>query len=347
MDTSTDPAERLLNLVIALVNTSGRMTKEQIRTSVAGYRGAKAGDAFERMFERDKDLLRDLGVPIVTVDDSGYAEEIGYRIDTEAYALPPIELTPAEYAVLGMAAEVWQDRALQAETARALTKLRAASGRAIDGDAASLLAPRVREAGAAYGPVFEAVLHRRAVTFTYRAASTGAVGQRHVEPWRLAARGGGWYLIGLDRDREAVRAFRLSRIQGRVRASGPENAYTIPDEVDVDELLGTASRPDRTAILAVVPERAAALRARGRELGGAEADAHPLPAGCAGRDLVEVEFAALHRFAAEITGYGDAIVVLEPEDLRADVLARLHAAAAVAAVDPDTDTVTAGEEHDG
>ena len=46
------PAERLLNLVIALVNTSARMTKEQIRRSVAGYADAPSDDAFERMFEQ-------------------------------------------------------------------------------------------------------------------------------------------------------------------------------------------------------------------------------------------------------------------------------------------------------
>jgi len=73
------PAERLLNLVIALVNTAGRMTKEQVRASVAGYQEAPSDDAFERMFERDKDTLRELGIPILTITDAGHGDDIGYR----------------------------------------------------------------------------------------------------------------------------------------------------------------------------------------------------------------------------------------------------------------------------
>lgn len=63
MAAQIDPAERLLNLVIALVNTPGRMTKEQVRRSVAGYADAPTDDAFERMFERDKDTLREQESP--------------------------------------------------------------------------------------------------------------------------------------------------------------------------------------------------------------------------------------------------------------------------------------------
>ena len=123
------PAERLLNLVIALVNTAGRMTKEQVRTSVAGYQEAPSDDAFERMFERDKDTLRDLGIPILTVTDAGHGDDIGYRVDLDAYALPPLDLTAAELGVLAMAAQVWQDQAVRADTTRALTKLRAVGER--------------------------------------------------------------------------------------------------------------------------------------------------------------------------------------------------------------------------
>ncbi|MGO1317068.1 MAG: helix-turn-helix transcriptional regulator [Cellulomonadaceae bacterium] len=325
MDTSIDPAERLLNLVIALVNTGDRMTKEQIRTSVAGYRGAASGDAFERMFERDKELLRELGVPVVTVDDSGYAEEIGYRIDADAYSLAPLELTSAEYAVLGLAAELWQDRTLRAEAGRALTKLRAV-GDQIEDDASAVLAPSVRAAPAAYGPVLDALLARRAVTFTYRAASTGAVRRRSVEPWRLAVRGGGWYLLGLDRDRGAARVFGLGRIVGRVRATGPAGAVQVPAVVDVDALLGIAAEPQRQAVLAVLPERAPALRSRGEPVCAQQTRSVP-----AGRDLVAVPFADTDRFAAELAGCADAVVVLEPADLRAEVLRLLHAAAAVPA----------------
>ncbi len=336
-----DPAERLLNLVIALVNTQGRMTKDQIRSSVAGYDGTSTAEAFERMFERDKDLLRELGVPIVTVDETGHPDDVGYRVDKDAYALAPIELSPAEYAVLGMAAEFWQDRSLQLETSRALTKLRAVGGSPIDAEAASILAPRVRQAGDAYGPIFEAVVDRRVVTFDYRAANTGVTQRRVVQPWRIAARGGGWYLIGWDRNREDVRAFRLSRIAGRVRASGAGDAFTVPDDVDVDALLTGGRENPRPALLAVTPERASALRARGKISAPSE------PQRSDGRELLSIEFTNLDQFAAEVAGHGSALIALEPPELRDAVLARLRAAAEITLVPAPTELANTSDDQTG
>src|SRR5665648_760313 len=119
MSDALPPAERLLNLVIALVNTSGRMTKEQIRTSVAGYDREGSTEAFERMFERDKETLRELGVPVVTVHSAAHGDDAGYRVDLDAYSLPPMELSAAQLGVLGLAAEFWQDQTLRTDAARA------------------------------------------------------------------------------------------------------------------------------------------------------------------------------------------------------------------------------------
>ncbi|MFE7408379.1 helix-turn-helix transcriptional regulator [Isoptericola sp. NPDC057559] len=325
----TPPAERLLNLVIALVNTSASMTKQQVRAGVAGYGDAPSTEAFERMFERDKDTLRALGIPIVTVDAGGHSDEVGYRIDNDAYALGAVDLTPAELGVVALAAQLWSDKTLRTDMSRAMTKLRAAGAGEVAADAVAGLAPRVRAAGDAYVPLLEAVSERRDVSFRYRAASTGQELTRHVEPWRIAARGSGWYLVGFDRARAAARVFRLSRIAGRVRVGSQADAFDVPDEVDVDAMLGERVGVLQRALLAVVPERAQALRARalpapteggagGGAGGGARAD---------GRDVVEVEFRSLSALADEVAGYGPAVVVLEPAQLRADVLRRLTAAA--------------------
>lgn len=335
----TPPAERLLNLVIALVNTSAAMTKQQVRSGVNGYGDAPSTEAFERMFERDKDTLRALGIPIVTVDAGGHSDEVGYRIDNDAYALGPVDLTPAELGVVALAAQLWSDKTLRTDMSRAMTKLRAAGAGEAATDAVAGLAPRVRAAGDAYVPLLEAVSERRDVSFRYRAASTGQVLTRHVEPWRIAARGSGWYLVGFDRARGAARVFRLSRIAGRVRVGARPGAFDVPAEVDVDAMLGERVGVPRRAVLAVVPERAQALRARALRAGGPE----DVP--CAGRaeerrDLVEVEFRSLSAFADEVAAYGAAVVVLEPADLRADVVRRLSAAAAL-------DASADGEESRG
>ncbi|MBD5787467.1 WYL domain-containing protein [Cellulosimicrobium terreum] len=323
---SSNPAARLLNLVIALVNTNASMTKQQVRAGVAGYGDAPSPDAFERMFERDKDTLRDLGIPIVTVDAGGHADEVGYRIDQDAYALGAIDLTPAELGVLALAAQFWQDKTLRTDISRALTKLRAAGAGEVAMDAVAGLAPRVRAVGEAYTTLLDAISQRRAVSFTYRAASTGEVRPRRVQPWRIAARRGGWYLVGFDVDRDAPRSYRLSRVEGRVRATGPRDSFDVPEHVDVDGFLGGRGAGG-VARLAVVPERAAALRARGKVVGSVP-DVSTGAAG-PGRDVVEVPFDARTGLADEVVGYGDAVLVLGPPELRDVVVRRLQEAAAL------------------
>ena len=119
-------SERLLNLLITLLVSRTYVTKEKLRTVVEAYR--EAGDeAFEKMFERDKDDLRALGVPIeVGGFDPMFEDEKGYRIPRGAFELPDIDLEPQEAAVVGLAARVWQHAGLAAATSDALVKLKAA-----------------------------------------------------------------------------------------------------------------------------------------------------------------------------------------------------------------------------
>ncbi|MFD7307853.1 helix-turn-helix transcriptional regulator [Promicromonospora sp. NPDC059942] len=331
-----NPAERLLNLVIALVNTNAAMTKQQVRTAVAGYSDAPSDEAFERMFERDKDMLRALGIPVVTVGTGGHTDELGYRIDQDAYALPSIDLTPAELGVLSLAAQFWQDKTLQTDITRAMVKLRAAGAGDPSADALAGLAPSVRAVGDAYGPLMEAIEARRVVTFSYRAAYNGAVLTRHVEPWRIAARDGGWYLMCFDRDRQAPRVFRMSRIESRVRVVGPANAYEVPD-FDTDAMLGGGPHGEmRQAVVAVRPERASALRARAKAVPDGERAAYDArlarttrSSEPAGWDILQVPYRSLTGMASEAAGYGAALVVLEPESVREETVRRLTAAAAL------------------
>jgi proteasome accessory factor B len=328
MATTPAAAERLLNLVIALVNTPGRMTKEQVRTTVAGYGEAPSDEAFERMFERDKDTLRELGVPVLTVTDASHGDDFGYKIDLDTYALAPIDLTAAELGVLTMAAELWQDRSLRADSSRALTKLRAVGQAPGSTDLVAGLTPRVRDGGGAFAPLVDAVQARQAVRFTYRAATSGEVRERVVEPWKLLARRGGWVLVGRDRDRGASRSFRLSRIEGAVRKVGPPGALEPPSDDELAAALSTWDSGTRgVATLAVLPERASALRTRHVE------DAEPT-AQVAGRDILRVPYRAQWELAEEVVGYGDAVLVLEPASLREAVLSLLHTAAALDVKEP-------------
>ena len=333
MPSSIDPAERLLNLLIALVNTHGRMTKEQVRASVAGYADAPSDEAFERMFERDKDTLRELGIPLVTVTDAGHGDDIGYRIDLDAYALPAIDLTAAELGVLTLAAQTWQDRTMRGDTARALTKLRAVGQGPGATDLVAGLAPRVRSGGAVFAPLLDAAQARQVVRLTYRAASTGEVRERRVEPWQLIARRGGWVLLGWDQDRGATRSFRLSRIEGTVRTVGEPGAFPPPSPQEVEQAMAAwREGPSQVATLAVLPERAEAMRVRAIEPPSDAVDWSSDPVVgplVVGRDVVHVAFRNGWELAEELVGYGDAVLVLDPAEVRERVLEQLEHAAAI------------------
>src|SRR6201982_2654097 len=115
--------ERLLGLVVCLLSTSRYLSADQIRQAVPGY--PEQDELFKRMFERDKEDLRDLGVPLETGLNHPFDDDPGYRIRQQAYELPELRLEADEAAVLGLAARVWQRAELAGAAAGALLNLRA------------------------------------------------------------------------------------------------------------------------------------------------------------------------------------------------------------------------------
>ncbi len=210
---ATDRTERLLNLVICLLGAQRPVSRGALRESIPGYADASSLEAFERMFERDKDELRHMGIPVDTVSNA-QGEVEGYRIDPDDYAMPSLSLDPAEWAVLGHAARMWNEAALAAEAGSALRKIEASTG---DLSARpDLVSVRPGSGEESLPTLWEAIRVGTAVQFDYLARGRDVAETRHVEPWATAYRGAAWYLIGLSRERGAARAFRLSRIRGRV-----------------------------------------------------------------------------------------------------------------------------------
>ncbi|WP_432485123.1 helix-turn-helix transcriptional regulator [Kineococcus esterisolvens] len=319
--------ERLLNLVIALSATRRWLTKEQIRAAVPQYADCATTVAFERMFERDKEDLRELGVPLETGgEDPLFGDEAGYRIDRDAYALPEINFTPAELAVLSLASRVWQQASLAGPATRALVKLRSLG---VEPDESSLvgLEPRVRTSEPAFDPLYAATRDRAPVSFDYRRAG-GEAATRHVEPWAIVSWHGRWYLVGHDRDRHAPRVFRLSRVSSAVKRIGRPGSYEVPADLDPREVVaGTVGeRTTRRARLLVRPGSALAVRRRAVSTAPAAVPPDRAPDD-APDDVVEVDVADVEVSADELAGYGDAVVVLDPPDLRDAVLRRLRGAA--------------------
>jgi proteasome accessory factor B len=309
--------ERLLGLVVCLLSTRRYLTADQIRQAVPGY--PEQDDLFKRMFERDKEDLRELGVPLETGYNHPFDDDPGYRIRQQAYELPELRLEADEAAVLGLAARVWQRAALEGAAAGALLKLRAAGMEAGDEHPAPQgIEPRLGTPEAAFGPLWEAVRDRRPVTFSYRGAGRSEPQRREIEPWGVVNRHGRWYVAGWDRGRDGTRVFRLGRISGPVKFCGPPGSVTVPDDADVREVVrdwDSAPAREHTALLRVRSGGGVGLRQHAVSV---VAD----PAG-PGWDLVTTRFADVGSFADYAAMFGPDAVVLDPPDLREAVIARL------------------------
>ncbi len=334
-----------MNLVIALLVARTHVPRSRIREVVDGY-GDQADDAFQRMFERDKEELRALGVPIETGSvDTYFDDEPGYLIRRERFELPPVDLEPDEVAVLGLAARVWEQAGLAAATTSALRKLGAAGVRT-DRAVLGAVEARLGAAEPAFEPLFGAAVTRRAVAFDYRGGGLGEVRHRRVEPWGLGLWHGRWYLVGFDRDRGERRLFRLGRVVGAVTVQGDGGAFGPPPTGAVRDALATlelthGAGPDAPARTSPAEHATAALRIRTgaglglrrRVAGGAGPGAAPASTTAtdgdhdvaAGWDRVEVAFADADAFAEEVVGYGADAVVLGPPELRDAVVARFRA----------------------
>ena len=147
---SSARAERLVNLVLCLLSTRQFLTAERIRATVPGYADAASDEAFFRMFERDKNELRELGVPLETGRRSGFDTADGYRIARQDYELGEIDLEPDEAAAVALAARLWDSPELAGAAHGALVKLRAA-GVEVD-ETTGPVQPRVRATEPAFAP---------------------------------------------------------------------------------------------------------------------------------------------------------------------------------------------------
>ena len=314
-------SERLLNLLITLLVSRSYVSKGRLREVIEPYRDA-GSEAFEKMFERDKEELRSLGVPIeVGHLDRAFDDEPGYRIQRSAFELPEIELTPEEAAVVGLAARVWQHAGLAEATSDALVKLKAA-GVDVDREALHVVEPQLSAEEPAFGPCWEAARTRTAIRFDYRGSADARASTRHLQPWGVVSFQGRWYVVGLDTDREAPRLFRLSRVHGDVVLDRAAGSFVVPEDVDVHRLTQSLAptHEERFARLLLRSGAAAGLRRRALPAEGVDSEA----SGPTGWDRVEVPYRATDAFVEEVLGSGADVVVEAPFEVRETVVARLR-----------------------
>lgn len=311
--------ERLMNLLIMLLVQRRYVAKGRIREIL--YDGM-SDEAFDKMFERDKEELRSLGVPVELGHlDAYFDDEPGYRIRPDEFALPEIDLNADEAAVVGLATRVWEHQKLARATTEAVRKLTAA-GADIDLAALEIAQPRLPADEPAFDVFFEAILARSVVEFDYRRSASPDVALRRLQPWGVTRYSGRWYVIGFDLDRDDERIFRLSRVQGEARKVGRPGAYTIPEGIDVSAAARRLA-PDLSAEPVVLLARTDAALPLRRAADAVETDVTG-PDSRTGWDRLTLLRASVG-IADEVLSLGDHVYVESPASLRDQVVARLRA----------------------
>ncbi len=298
--------ERTLNLLIFLLESPRPVTADDVRQTVAGY-GEQTDEAFHRMFERDKDVLRRLGVPIRREAMDAWEVDFGYVVDPDEYALPDPGLTEEERAALSVAARIVRLGGSHAGV-EALHKL----GGVERGVGLEPLGADLGAEGDVLGALFGAITEQRSIGFSYRGR------RRSGDPYGMAHRRGHWYLVaGTD---DGQRLYRVDRMEGLEVGEEP-GAFTKPKGFDVRSVMtdhpwetGEGERVD-----AEVRFDADVAWWAARTLRLPEPDS----------DLVtRVPVANRDAFIGWILSFGAGAEVLGPEELRADVARRVSEALA-------------------
>lgn len=310
--------ERLVNLLIMLLVQRRAVGKDRIREIL--YPGS-SHDGFERMFDRDKEELRSIGVPIELVPlDAYFDDEVGYRIKASEFALPDIELTADEAAVVGLATKVWEHSRLADATTQAVRKL-TAYGVDVDVAALDLMETRIGADEPSFDVFWAAALERTPVVFDY-ARRGGQAQTRHLQPWGVVRYSGRWYVVGYDTDRAGERIFRLSRVVETARLDGRPGSYSIPEGTDIRSIAErlAPSPPAESAVVLVRVGAAATLRRRTDDI---QVDVGGPP----GESWDRITLPPGTWSADELLTFGADVVVEQPDTLRETVIARLTAAA--------------------
>jgi proteasome accessory factor B len=303
--------ERLINLIAALLEARRPMTADEIRQSIAGYDQANRA-SFRRSFERDKDALRTMGIPLELRADPLTGGD-AYLIPKARYYLPDLDLEADELAALRIAADAILGgadaaRAGMMKLAGEVDSVPSAGPRIVWGADLAAEQPLL-------GPLYTAVLERQRMTFGYQRSGSDAVEVRDVEPYSLVHRRGHWYLVGRDRDRDGMRSFKVSRIHEPIEYSVGD--FAVPEGLDTAAALGgeaweVGSDEPVTAVLRWSENmrwwaEQNFPRAATKEHSGGALD-------------VELPVANLQALASWVIGFGGEVEIVEPEEARAVLL---------------------------
>jgi predicted DNA-binding transcriptional regulator YafY len=298
-----DQAERVLNLIALLTENAQPLTFTQIRGAL-GANNYADGESGRATFERDKALVRDMGVPIEMKTLGGnQAGESSYRIDRRQLELSSVNFTNEERHALQLALAAVHIDAAWADRARLKLGLEVAEGE-------TLSQAHLPVNSVALPVVTEAAQSAKEISFSYRGET------RRLHPYGVLGRGGYWYVVGADQIRNAIRSFRVDRIEGKVKIV--DVTFERPQGFDIQaavatdtEMLGEGAEPTMAHVLidaALVPS---VLREFGNQSVIENRDD--------GSVVVEVPCGNEGPFRSWLLGLVEHAEVLSPSDVRAGI----------------------------
>lgn len=318
--------ERLLNLTLALLHTRNGLTKQEILSGVQGYREdfKPFGDnsSLERKFERDKESLRETGIPweVFTLEiDDANNQESRYRISRERFEWPKevTKLTSHQITLLNLAGKAWNQNSMSSEAARGLYKLKALA-ESVESSELIGLAPRIRTHHPTFASISLAISESKVIEFSYRKPNSTDAEPRRMQPWVLKNFDGQWVVTGWDEKRNEIRNFLLQRIvPARIQITA--DSFPKPKEAELAkaEALLQQHRESQVAVLQVTPGTRAWMHF-GMDLESTT-----------GSTEKSITYMDLHLLAAELRHFSGELEVLEPEALRNEVRAGFEKVASI------------------
>ena len=314
MHTVSRKSERLVNLTIALLATGRWLTKSEIYKNIDGYSGEP--DAKERMFERDKEELRNLGIDIeVGTFDPLFEDEVGYRIRPERYRIQSTEFTAKQLALISSATQSWRGAILASKATAGLSKLKAL-GIESDIDGIPINPHQLRSSDENLSRIIDALAIRKTVSFQYRAADN-SYEDRAIEPYGVGTKNGFWYVAGNDLQRKATRLFRLDRIISEVREQGKAASYSIPIDFSMQQQLAERTR-NNVAHLMLRKGKAHALRKYSQVLEASD-----------DWESVSYKYTDQDSIIRELLWHRDDVKVVEPHSVRESLNSALESIASL------------------
>ncbi|WP_210491202.1 WYL domain-containing protein [Patulibacter sp. SYSU D01012] len=333
MAKDTEKLIRQLSLISYLMAERRPVTALEIRRDVEGYSGMNE-DAFARRFYADRAELESLGIQLtIERPGDGSAEQEHYSLRSENFHLPPIEFTDEELASLQLALSLLDGEFAYAEPLRlALQQLSWGRPSPLEEPAARLVGLGVtaqaggRDPSQRLAKVESAIFRNKTITFEYHSLHRDVVEPRKVDPYHLLFRGGQFYLLGRDHEKDGLRVFRLSRIRDKVAyATKAEHDFRRPDDFDprpygdradwqMSEAVGTA----RIRIAGRIAWQVE--RAHGRQGTFAPVD----PAAPEGDAIFTTEYGVARALLGWVMRIGEHAEILEPAALRDEYRRRLE-----------------------